>query len=78
MALAVVTGPTLASGHDERTREARDVTTGLLVMIIGTAIGAVLGWVVIDNLPVGMAAGFAISVVYLLVASWMDRRPDQA
>ena len=51
--------------------------TGIIVLIIGIVVGAVLGWVFMGDPFAGGAAGFAIAVVYLLVASWLDRREDK-
>jgi hypothetical protein len=52
------------------------VTIGVVALIAGILIGAVVG-LVIGNIPLGSVVGFSVALVYLLIASWMDRRLDK-
>lgn len=52
--------------------------SGLLILIIGAVIGVAVGWLILGEPIVGGGAGFIFAFVYLLIASWLDRREDQA
>ncbi len=47
---------------------------GILWLVGGTVAGALIGWLVVDGLVVGGAAGFVITLAVLLVSTWLDGR----
>ena len=49
---------------------------GIVVLLVGIVIGAGVG-LILGNIVLGGAAGFTMAFLYLLIASWMDRREDK-
>lgn len=49
---------------------------GIVWLVVGTSIGLVAGWFLVDNFVVGAAAGFIITLVVLLGGNWLGGRPS--
>jgi hypothetical protein len=47
---------------------------GIVWLIAGMLVGAVAGWLVVDDFVVGGAAGFVIVLVLLLIGNWLGGR----
>lgn len=46
---------------------------GIVWLVVGTVIGLVAGWLLVDQSLVGGAAGFVITLV-VLIGNWLGRR----
>jgi len=49
---------------------------GAIWLVIGTLVGVVAGWLLVDNSVAGGAAGFMITLTVLLVSNWLDTEDE--
>ena len=49
---------------------------GIVWLVVGIVIGAVAGWLFVDNFVAGGAAGFVIALALLLTGSWLGGRGE--